>query len=132
MVKSFTDEITSKHGKPSTNFADDTIKYLQTLPWTGNIRELKNAIERIIILIDKREIERKDIEGLFGQGQEQIGSLINESNSFQDFKERAERAFIVKKLKEFDWNISKTAEVLEIQRSHLYNKMKKYKIERKD
>jgi len=132
LVESFTDEIASKHGKPSTNFAEDAIKYLQTLPWTGNIRELKNAIERIIILIDKRKIERKDIEGLFGQGQEQIGSLINESNSFQDFKERAERAFIVKKLKELNWNISKTAEVLEIQRSHLYNKMKKYNIERKD
>lgn len=132
LIKSFTDEITNKHGKPSIKFADDAIRYLQTLPWTGNIRELKNAIERIIILIDKREMERKDIEGLFGQGQEQIGSLINESNSFQDFKERAERAFIVKKLKELDWNISKTAEVLEIQRSHLYNKMKKYNIERKD
>lgn len=132
LIDSFTNEITSKHGKPQIKFSDDAIKYLQSLPWTGNIRELKNAIERIIILIDKQNLERNDIESLFGKGQEQLGALINESNSFQDFKEKAEKAFIIKKLKEFDWNISKTAEVLDIQRSHLYNKMKKYNIERND
>ena len=58
--------------------------------------------------------------------------LIDQSNSFQEFKEKAERAFILKQLKSNDWNISKTAEILDIQRSHLYNKMKKYEIEKED
>jgi DNA-binding NtrC family response regulator len=132
LLDSFINEIITKHGKPKVKFSEEAIKYLQSLPWTGNVRELRNAVERIIILIDKQNVDKSDIEGLFGKGQEQLGALINESNSFQDFKEKAERAFIIKKLKEFDWNISKTAEVLEIQRSHLYNKMKKYNIERND
>jgi two-component system, NtrC family, nitrogen regulation response regulator NtrX len=130
LLENFTNEITAKHGKPQIKFAEDAVRYLQSLPWTGNIRELKNAVERIIILIDKQNIDRSDVENLFGKGQEQLGALINENNSFQDFKEKAEKAFIIKKLNEFDWNISKTAEVLEIQRSHLYNKIKKYNIER--
>ncbi|HLG31481.1 MAG TPA: helix-turn-helix domain-containing protein, partial [Ignavibacteriaceae bacterium] len=59
-----------------------------------------------------------------------VDNLIDTSNSFQEFKERAERAFILKQLRDNDWNISKTAEILDIQRSHLYNKMKKYEIEK--
>ena len=61
-----------------------------------------------------------------------MDNIISESNSFQEFKEKAERAFIVKQLDANDWNISKTAEILEIQRSHLYNKIKKYGIEREE
>jgi len=61
-----------------------------------------------------------------------MGDIIEASNSFQEFKEKAEKAFILKQLKANDWNISKTAEILDIQRSHLYNKMKKYEIEKED
>ena len=98
--------------------------------WSGNVRELRNIVERIIIIIDKREIERKDIEVLFAPSRATMDSIIDDSNSFQEFKEKAERAFIVKQLNENNWNISKTAEILDIQRSHLYNKMKKYEIEK--
>jgi DNA-binding NtrC family response regulator len=108
------------------------MKFLQGLPWSGNVRELKNAIERIIILVDEREISRKDIEFLFAGSQSSIGDIIADSNSFQEFKEKAERAFIIKQLNANDWNISKTAEILDIQRSHLYNKMKKYEIEKEE
>ena len=67
---------------------------------------------------------------MFDSGKSSVGDIIAESNSFQEFKEKAEKAFILKQLKSYDWNISKTAEALEIQRSHLYNKMKKYGIEK--
>jgi len=56
--------------------------------------------------------------------------MVDLSNSFQDFKGKAERAFIMKQLDANHWNISKTADMLNIQRSHLYNKMKKYNIEK--
>jgi DNA-binding NtrC family response regulator len=58
--------------------------------------------------------------------------LLGAGGTFQEFKDRAEAAFIRKKLEESGWNISRTAEALDIQRSHLYNKMKKYGLERKD
>ncbi len=129
-VSAFSKDITSKHKKPPVKFLDDAIRFLQEMSWSGNIRELKNIIERIIIVIDKKEIERKDVESLLKPGQVTMDDIIEDSNSFQEFKEKAERAFILKQLNENSWNISKTAELLDIQRSHLYNKMKKYGIEK--
>ena len=84
----------------------------------------------IIIIIDKREITRKDIEILFSTGHNHLTDIIDINNSFQEFKEKAERAFILKQLEANNWNVSKAAEVLDIQRSHLYNKMKKYGIDK--
>jgi two-component system nitrogen regulation response regulator NtrX len=130
LVEAFSRDITSRHKKPSVKFNGDAVKLLQDMSWSGNVRELKNIIERIIIIIDKREIERKDIEFLLKPGQATMDDIIEESNSFQEFKEKAERVFILKQLNENSWNISKTAELLDIQRSHLYNKMKKYGIEK--
>jgi DNA-binding NtrC family response regulator len=130
LVEYFSNEIITRHKKPPVKFLDDAIKLLQEMSWTGNIRELKNIVERIIIIIDKREIARSDIEFLLKPGQATMDDIIDVSNSFQEFKEKAERAFIIKQLNENNWNISKTAEILDIQRSHLYNKMKKYEIEK--
>ncbi|HSR16956.1 MAG TPA: sigma-54 dependent transcriptional regulator, partial [Ignavibacteriaceae bacterium] len=130
LVEIFANEISTRYKKGLVRFDEEALKFLQGLPWSGNIRELKNFIERVIIIIDKKEINRKDIESLIAGGQTSLGDIINESNSFQDFKEKAEKAFIIKQLELNEWNISKTAEMLDIQRSHLYNKIKKYGIER--
>jgi len=132
LVEHFTKEILNKHKKPLIQFGEDAIKYFQGLPWSGNIRELRNTVERIIILVDTKVISKKDIEFLFSSDQTSLGDIIDTSNSFQEFKEKAEKAFIVKQLNANDWNISKTAEILEIQRSHLYNKIKKYGIEKEE
>ena len=130
LTEAFSKAITTRHKKPPIKFLEDAIKLLQEMNWSGNVRELKNIIERIIIIIDKREIARTDIEILLKPGQATMDDIIDDSNSFQEFKEKAERAFILKQLNENNWNISKTAELLDIQRSHLYNKMKKYEIEK--
>jgi two-component system, NtrC family, nitrogen regulation response regulator NtrX len=130
LAESFAADITAKHKKPPVKFSEEAMKLLQAQKWSGNVRELRNFVERVIIIIDKREIEKKDIEQLFPGGKSSMKDILSESNSFQEFKEKAERAFIIKQLNANDWNISKTAEVLDIQRSHLYNKMKKYEIER--
>ena len=130
LVNHFAADIITKHKKPPIKFTDDALKFLQSLSWSGNVRELRNAVERIIILTDKKELSVKDIELLFPGGKSSLGDIIDTSNSFQEFKDKAEKAFIIKQLKSNDWNISKTAEVLDIQRSHLYNKMKKYGIEK--
>ncbi len=129
LIQKFADEIAVKYKKPAVFFEEDAIKYLQTFPWTGNVRELKNVVERIMIIVNKKNIQRKDIEGIFSPGKSSMSDILQESNSFQEFKEKAERAFIIKQLEANNWNISKTAEVLDIQRSHLYNKIKKYEIE---
>jgi DNA-binding NtrC family response regulator len=132
LVNSFAANITAKYKKGNVVFEDDAMKYLQSLSWSGNIRELKNAVERILIIVNKKEIAKKDIEFLFSSPQSSINDIIQDSNSFQEFKEKAEKAFILKQLEANNWNISKTAEILDIQRSHLYNKIKKYEIEKED
>ncbi|MEO8232574.1 MAG: sigma-54 dependent transcriptional regulator [Ignavibacteriota bacterium] len=130
LVEKFTNDISVKHKKPLTKFSDDALQVLKNQSWTGNVRELRNIIERIIIIVDKKEITAKDIVSMFAGNQHSVDELVDISNSFQEFKEKAERVFILKQLRANDWNISKTAEILEIQRSHLYNKMKKYEIEK--
>ncbi len=130
LVNSFIEEITAKHKKPLIKLNDDAMKFFQSMEWSGNVRELRNSVERIIIIVDKKEISKKDIEFLFTSGQGHLSDIINLSNSFQDFKEKAEKAFILKQLELNSWNIAKTAEVLDIQRSHLYNKIKKYGIDK--
>ena len=130
LINHFIAEIIEKHKKPKVIFEDDAVNFLQGVTWTGNVREIRNAVERIIIMIDKKSISRKDIEFLFPTGKTSIEDIIDDSNSFQEFKEKAEKAFLIKQLNANDWNISKTAEILEIQRSHLYNKIKKYGIEK--
>jgi len=132
LVNHFSNDIIRKHKKPEVVFSKDAIQLLKGFNWSGNIRELKNIVERIIIIIDKKEINKEDIEILFSPGQASMDEIIEGSNSFQEFKEKAERAFILKQLNANNWNISKTSEILDIQRSHLYNKMKKYGIEKGD
>ncbi|GMU84764.1 MAG: sigma-54-dependent Fis family transcriptional regulator [Ignavibacteriales bacterium] len=130
LVKAFTERISEKYKKKTKHFSHDAIELMKQLPWKGNIRELKNIVERIIIIIDKPVIQKSDLESLLPYEKQSINDLIDQSNSFQDFKEKAEKAFILKQLEANGWNVSKTAELLEIQRSHLYNKMKKYGIEK--
>ena len=132
LVEHFAADITAKHKKPAVKFLPDAMQYLKGLQYTGNVRELRNIVERIIILVDKREISKHDFEFLISGSKSNLNNIIDTSNSFQDFKDKAEKAFILKQLKANDWNISRTAEILEIQRSHLYNKMKKYGIEKEE
>lgn len=130
LIKHFTLRICAKNGIPEITFTDDALEFMKNLPWTGNVRELRNIVERIVIMIPKQEIDDKDIRKLLPSADLKADNLIDVSNSFQEFKEKSERAFILKQLELNKWNISKTAEVLGIQRSHLYGKMKKYNIEK--
>lgn len=133
LVNYFAEEISTKHGKSKPSFSSDAIKFLQQQNWTGNVRELRNAVERIIIILgSNKTIEKNNLELLFNKSKEGMDNIINTSNSFQEFKEKAERAFILKQLELNNWNISKTAEILDIQRSHLYSKMKKYDINKEE
>jgi DNA-binding NtrC family response regulator len=114
-------------------FSHEALELLQEQPWPGNIRELQNAVERLALLSSGNRISRQDVEENVIQKrsrEEQLESLMDQSGTFQSFKEEAERLFLLRMLEKHDWNISATAEAIDIQRSHIYNKMKKYDIER--
>ena len=130
LIDHFAQEVCSKYKKAPVEFDKKAVKTLEEIGWRGNVRELRNIIERIIIMVPNREIKETDVLNLISPQQGKVEDLLDISNSFQDFKEKAERAFILKQLENNGWNISKTAELLDIQRSHLYAKMKKYNIDK--
>jgi len=115
------------------SFSDDALQCLKKKHWSGNVRQLQNAVERLGLLVEGSEISSKDVQELDlnqKKNSDTIKTLVENTEHFQDFKESAERLFLLQKLEENDWNISRTAEAIDIQRSHMYNKMKKYDIER--
>jgi len=131
LATAFAEDICRRNGMAQKRFADDALRVLQSREWTGNVRELRNTIERLVIMTSGDLIDASQLEtapgSASGGGSE---DLLSRGGTFQEFKERSEAAFIRKQLEAHGWNISRTAEVLDIQRSHLYNKMKKYGLER--
>jgi len=115
------------------SFTNDALQELKQFTWSGNVRELQNVIERLALLSEENEITVTDIDKLVSDGiseADELKDMIGSSDSFQEFKEETEKYYLLQKLKENNWNISKTADAIDIQRSHIYNKMKKYNIER--
>jgi DNA-binding NtrC family response regulator len=130
LVKHFTKKICKQNKIPFKTFDDEAVTILKNYKWSGNVRELRNIVERIIIMIPNEIVTKGNINSMLPAVQQKANDFIDISNSFQEFKEKSEKAFIQKQLEMNNWNISKTAEILDIQRSHLYNKMKKYNIEK--
>ena len=125
-------QVSRRNGMEPKAFTDDAHERLQRLDWRGNVRELRNVVERLLILSEGDRITGDDVDRYVraGAGADPVGALLDQYAQFSDFRDAAERLFIERKLEEFDWNVSKTAEEIGIQRSHIYNKMKQYNIER--
>lgn len=106
---------------------------LKTREWSGNVRELQNAVERLGILSSDGKITKEVVEMVLkakSKDHSTVEDLASSESDFQLFKEEAERVFLVYHLEKNEWNISRTAESIGLQRSHVYNKMKKYNIDR--
>ncbi|MEO1022020.1 MAG: sigma-54 dependent transcriptional regulator [Bacteroidota bacterium] len=114
------------------HFTGDGLTQLKQYGWSGNVRELYNAIERLSILAPDGVIDRSTVQQVLDQDQPEMGlpNMVEQIDGFQAFKESSERLFLVHQLKKYGWNISETADAIGIQRSHLYNKINKYKLER--
>jgi len=132
LATAFVDDICQRNGMAVKRFSEDAMRQLQSFDWPGNVRELRNMVERLVIMTAGSYIESVDTASPGARGGSSAwDDLLAAGGTFQDFKDRAEAAFIRRQLEANGWNISRTAEVLDIQRSHLYNKMKKYALERK-
>lgn len=132
-------------GRELRVFSEDALKILQAYSWPGNIRELKNLVDRIMILTgdadSKKPILASELLQHLGeefsarrevtQSPDEAESLnfTASSRSLRDARYEFEKEFIVRTLKENDWNVSKTASILGIERTHLHRKMKGFGIE---
>src|SRR5262252_1534882 len=132
LVAHFVALLTSKEGMAARAVAPDAVERLSRLDWPGNVRELRNTIERLLILASGPRITADDVERLVGKrdpDQAGLGSLL-ECKTFEEFKHAAERAFLLAKLRAFDWNVSETARALDMPRSNLYKKIERYGLTR--
>ena len=125
LASAFADDICLRYGIAQKRFSEDALKKLKSMDWSGNVRELKNVVERLVIMTPSPMIEADQVEPGTGKVKSEGSPVLDLSGSLQDFKERAEAAFLKKLLDENDWNISHTAQAIGIQRSHLYSKMKR-------
>jgi len=129
------ERIATRNALESKPFSEEAFALLRRLEWRGNVRELHNVVERLLIMSQGPDVSGADVEHFVSPGgaaSNPVLNLLDQYEQFSEFRDMAEKLFIESKLARNDWNISKTAEAIGIQRSHLYNKMGKYDISRSD
>jgi two-component system, NtrC family, nitrogen regulation response regulator NtrX len=122
LVPEFLQEFGRQYGRPRIEMSDEAIAVLKQYHWPGNVRELRNVIERVMILNPQTiRIERKHLPMLVFRGSGRKGE---EFSTLHQAREAYERDYILKKVDECHGNVSRAAEALGLERSHLYRKMK--------
>lgn len=109
-------------------FSEDALEAMMKYPWKGNVRELKNVVERLILMTEGDVLEKKDLpEQIRGDVSIYLPDPRN-IKSLKDFRDLSEKEFILAKLEENNWNISQTAREIGTPRSNLYKKLEQYGI----
>lgn len=125
----------SKESREPKTLAPVAMTALMNYSWPGNVRELKNLIERLVIMTPEKEITEYRLPPTIFLKRAPAGrslpSAFAQSWTFREAKEEFEKEFLIQKLEENDWNISRTAEAIEMERSNLHRKIKTFGIELK-
>lgn len=121
LVEHFNKKFSNAYNKTPKKFEQDAIEALQNYSWQGNVRELKNTIERVVIMQGKQKVSADDLPSLGG---EEPPASSYRFPSFKEATDAYQREFIQRKLEEAEGNITKTAESMGVDRSHLYRRMK--------
>jgi two-component system, NtrC family, nitrogen regulation response regulator NtrX len=122
LVREFLREFGRQYGRPRMEVSEEALEVLAQHSWPGNVRELKNLVERVLILNPRAlRIERKHLPPLT---QRSSARISEEFSTLQQARDAYERDYILKKMEEAKSNVSRAAELLGLERSHLYRKMK--------
>jgi len=132
LAQAFVEEVCNRYGTAVKSIGPELSEKLRQLSWPGNVRELKNSVERLVILSRGNILDPEGLDLTSPVTEDGSNVILNRPETFQQFKERMEAVFIKAQLERHKWNISKTAESLDIQRSHLYTKMKRYNLAKGD
>ena len=132
LARHFLQVLSERDGMTPRGITADALAYLERLEWQGNVRELRNTVERLLILATGPQITLADVERLTGRRAVEPGGLgaLADIGTFEEFKHAAERAYLLHKLRQYDWNVSETARVLDMPRSNLYKKIERYRLVR--
>ena len=130
LAKHFLKEVIREQGLKEKILTDQSIELMKGYDWPGNVRELRNLMERVAIMTAGDRINPGDLSIIAGDQHQNVSTLINvSSGSLREARTGFERYFILEKLRENKWNITKTAEDLKIERSNLHRKIKLLGIE---
>jgi two-component system nitrogen regulation response regulator NtrX len=133
LVQHFVSRLAAEGGVVAKPVDPAAIEQLAALEWPGNIRELRNTVERLLILAAGPRVVLADVERLGGaRAGEASGGIggLEQYETFEAFKLAAERAFLQAKLRQFDWNVAETARALDMPRSNLYKKIERHGLAR--
>ena len=135
LVRHFMDYFARESNLRPKRISQGALDLLQRYRWKGNIRELRNTVERLMIMTAGETIEPADLpEVVRAPSSSRIpsaaggGEGASKAGTLREFKDSTERAYLVTKLRENGWNISKTAEAIDTPRSNLYKKLEQYQI----
>jgi len=135
LVEHFLEMFCRREGLERKMVTPEALEMLVNCAWPGNVRELKNVVERLVIMTPGKSITASHIpESIaYGDASRDAGTgrldAVLELGSLREAREEFEKEFILQKLEEHNWNISKTAESIELERSNLYRKIKSYGID---
>lgn len=130
IMQYFIEQFSVENGLKQKEIRKEVVELFLGYDWPGNIRELKNAVERLIIMTPSRVIDGKAVEavGMFAARTSQRGYDYFSMKTLKEARDVFERDFIVRKLEENNWNISRTSDAIAIERSNLHKKIKAYEI----
>ncbi len=136
LVRHFMDLFSRENNVRPKKLTAAAMELLKAYRWRGNVRELRNTVERLLIMAPGEAIDVADLPETVRSGSaratvEEAGGEEEGSDrpgTLREFKESAERRFLVEKLRETGWNISRTAELIGTPRSNLYKKLEHYNI----
>jgi two-component system nitrogen regulation response regulator NtrX len=132
LVRHFIAELSQEYGRRPKEISAEALEQLTGLPWPGNVRELRNIIERLVIMTPGDRIEARHVPAPLLAGGVGAGEGGTRPASAEDFaslveaREDFEKRYIWRKYQECGGNMSRTAELLQVERSNLYRKMKGY------
>ena len=127
LVRHFLQEMSAEQGSKLKSMSEEAIRFLMRYDWPGNVRELKNLVERLVIMSPEARITEDDVaNSLADQLPVDAANRADDSGHrpLREARAEFERQFILRRLRENDWNISKTADDLKIERTHLHRKIK--------
>jgi two-component system nitrogen regulation response regulator NtrX len=130
LTEHFNRKFSLSYGRRQKEFSAEALDALQNYAWLGNVRELKNTIERVVIMVERLRVTADDLPR-FNLTQEPSASSFR-FPSFKDATDAYQREFILHKLNEYDGNVSRAADAMGVDRSHLYRRMRNLGIQVKE
>jgi DNA-binding NtrC family response regulator len=130
LAKHFLAHFTAKMGRSPLELGKETILLLKRQPWPGNVRELKNVMERLTLFCHGPQVGPEEVLNVIDASTTRGRELAAAQGTHPEFMEWAEQQFLRRRLQENNWNVTRTAQELGMQRSNLYKKIEKYGLER--